>query len=89
MTRADVDGVVRRSLDVRKASFPATERAIELTGMSTGDHPYRVAGRLALLVDQRVNETDVLVIGSGVRRSKILLPGATLGLLPSARRPCL
>ena len=32
-----------------------------------------------------MTETDVVVIGSGVRRSKILLPGAVLGELPSSR----
>ncbi len=35
-TRADVNGVVRRYLDVRKASFLPTERAVELTGMEYG-----------------------------------------------------
>ena len=32
-TRADINGVVRKQLDVRKASSLPTERAVELTGM--------------------------------------------------------
>ena len=37
-----------------------------------------------VLVDPRVLEIDVAVIGSGVRRSKLLVPGALLGELPRA-----
>ena len=35
-TRADVNGFVKRHLDVRKASFLPMERAVELTGMEYG-----------------------------------------------------
>src|SRR5919199_4317291 len=35
-TRADVNGTVRRLLDVRKASFLSTDRAVEETGMEYG-----------------------------------------------------
>jgi prolyl-tRNA editing enzyme YbaK/EbsC (Cys-tRNA(Pro) deacylase) len=35
-SRADVNNVVRRRLDVRKASFLPMERAVELTGMEYG-----------------------------------------------------
>src|SRR5262245_18553656 len=34
--RADVNGVARRLLDVRKASFAATAEAVEATGMEYG-----------------------------------------------------
>ena len=37
-----------------------------------------------VLVDAAVAAAPVLVIGSGVRRSKLMLPGATLAALPSA-----
>ena len=37
-----------------------------------------------ILVDRRVAESPQVVIGSGVRRSKIALPGRTLGELPGA-----
>jgi len=85
-TRADVNGVVRRLLDVRKASFLAMERAVELTGMEYGGiTPIGLPADWPVLVDRRVTQTDVVVIGSGVRRSKILLPGAVLGELPSSR----
>src|SRR6266851_4850016 len=35
-TRADVNGLVKRELDVRKASFAAMDMAVELTGMEYG-----------------------------------------------------
>src|SRR3954453_1175015 len=35
-TRADVNGVVRRHLDARKASFAAMDDAVALTGMEYG-----------------------------------------------------
>ncbi len=47
-TRADVNGLVKRELDVRKASFAPMDLAVELTGMEYGGHhARRAAGRLA------------------------------------------
>lgn len=84
-TRADVNGVVRRHLDVRKASFLPTERAVELTGMEYGGiNPIGLPGGWPALVDRRVVETEVVLTGSGLRRSKLLLPGRLLGQLPQA-----
>lgn len=86
-TRADVNNTVKRLLDVRKASFLPMDRAVELTGMEYGGiTPIGLPGEWPLLVDSRVVADGVVVIiGSGVRRSKILLPGRLLGDLPSAR----
>ncbi len=85
-TRADVNGMVRRLLDVRKASFLPTERAVELTAMEYGGiTPIGLPPGWPLFVDGGVIGAGVVVIGSGVRRSKILLPGAMLGELPGAR----
>jgi prolyl-tRNA editing enzyme YbaK/EbsC (Cys-tRNA(Pro) deacylase) len=84
-TRADVNGVVRRRLDVRKASFLPMDRAVALTGMEYGGiNPIGLPERWPLLIDARVVRTDVVLIGSGLRRSKILLPGALLGRLAGA-----
>ena len=82
-TRADINNVVRRLLDVRKASFLRMDRAVELTGMEPGGiTPIGLPVDWRLFIDSRVLETGVVVIGSGVRRSKILAPGALLGRLP-------
>lgn len=85
-TRADVNNTVKRLLDVRKASFLPMERAVELTGMEYGGiTPIGLPAGWPLLVDERVVDTDVVIIGSGVRRSKLLLPGRLLAETAGAR----
>jgi prolyl-tRNA editing enzyme YbaK/EbsC (Cys-tRNA(Pro) deacylase) len=84
-TRADVNNLVKRSLDVRKASFLAMDRAVEETGMEYGGiTPVGLPVGWRLFVDAACLEIEVAVIGSGVRRSKLLLPGHRLGDLPGA-----
>ena len=84
-TRADVNNRVKRLLDVRKASFHPMERAVEETGMEYGGiTPVGLPEGWRLLVDATVLDIGVAVIGSGVRRSKLLPPGDLLGRLPGA-----
>jgi prolyl-tRNA editing enzyme YbaK/EbsC (Cys-tRNA(Pro) deacylase) len=84
-TRADVNGVVRRRLDVRKASFMSMEMAVEATGMEYGGiTPIGLPTGWPILVDAAVADLPYAVIGSGVRRSKLALPGAALAALPDA-----
>jgi prolyl-tRNA editing enzyme YbaK/EbsC (Cys-tRNA(Pro) deacylase) len=84
-TRADVNGVVRRMLDVRKASFAPMAEAVELTGMEYGGiTPIGLPPEWPILVDSRVIATPHVIIGSGVRHSKIALPGPAVGALPGA-----
>jgi prolyl-tRNA editing enzyme YbaK/EbsC (Cys-tRNA(Pro) deacylase) len=84
-TRADVNGIVRRRLDVRKASFAPVERAVELTGMAYGGiTPFGLPPGWPLLIDSVVVALPELVVGSGVRGSKLLVPGDVLAALPGA-----
>ena len=84
-TRADVNGVVKRLLDVRKCSFLPMERAVAESGMEYGGiTPIGLPAEWRLLIDSRVAEIPVAVIGSGIRGSKIFLPGAALAALPGA-----
>lgn len=84
-TRADVNNLVKRTLDVRKASFLAMDRAVEESAMEHGGiTPIGLPAGWRLLVDPRVLEIEVAVIGSGVRRSKLLIPGALAAELPGA-----
>lgn len=84
-SRADVNNVVRRRLDVRKASFLPMERAVELTGMEYGGiNPIGLPDGWPILVDRAVTDRDVVLIGSGVRKSKLLLPGSLVARLPGA-----
>lgn len=84
-TRADVNGVVRRHLDARKASFAPTDDAVALTAMEYGGiTPPGLPPQWPVLIDPLVVAAGDVVIGSGVRRSKLVLPGRLLTELPSA-----
>jgi len=79
MVRADT------RLDVRKASFLAMDRATAESEMEYGGiTPVGLPGEWRLLLDARVVDIEVAIIGSGVRRSKLLLPGRLLAELPGA-----
>jgi prolyl-tRNA editing enzyme YbaK/EbsC (Cys-tRNA(Pro) deacylase) len=84
-TRADVNNVVRKVLDVRKCSFLEHDRAVEETGMEYGGiTPIGLPGEWRLLVDETITAIDLAIIGSGIRGSKLFLPGLLLGALPGA-----
>ena len=84
-TRADVNGVVRRRLDARTASFAPIDEAVALTGMEYGGiTPLGLPVDWPILVDAAVARADEVVIGSGIRASKLFLPGAAVAGLPNA-----
>ena len=84
-TRADVNSAVKRLLDVRKASFLAMERAVADSGMEYGGiTPIGLPAGWRVLVDARVAAAGDVVVGSGLRRSKVALPGDLLATLPGA-----
>ena len=85
--RADVNGTVRRHLGARKISFAPHDDAVGLTGMEFGGiTPVGLPVDWPVLVDDAVLEAGEVVIGSGLRRSKLLLPAAELLRLPGAER---
>ena len=84
-TRADVNGVVRRRLDARKASFAPLEQTVDETGMEFGGiTPLGLPEDWPVLVDPAVLAAPHVVVGSGLRRSKLVLPGAAAAELPGA-----
>ena len=84
-TRIDVNGMVRRRLDARKASFAPVEQAVAETGMEYGGiTAVGLPAGWPVLVDDAVLAVPLVVIGSGLRRSKLILPGAALADLPRA-----
>jgi prolyl-tRNA editing enzyme YbaK/EbsC (Cys-tRNA(Pro) deacylase) len=84
-TRADVNGMVRRRLDARKASFAPMELVVAETGMEFGGiTPIGLPAGWPVYVDARVVAAGNVIVGSGVRRSKLVLPGASLGRLAAA-----
>lgn len=84
-TRADVNGVVRKRLDARKASFAPMDTAVGLSGMEYGGiTPVGLPGGWPILIDELVLEQPRVVVGSGVRGSKILAEPGRLAALPHA-----
>lgn len=84
-TRADVNGLVRRHLEAKKVSFAPMDAAVAETGMEYGGiTPLGLPAAWPLLVDATVHATDHVVVGSGLRRSKLLVPGKLVCRLPGA-----
>lgn len=84
-TRVDVNGFVRRHLDARKASFAPMDLAVAETGMEYGGiTPFGLPAEWPVLVDARVLDVPHVVVGSGIRGSKLVVPGAALAALPRA-----
>lgn len=84
-TRADVNSRVRRHLDARKATFAPLDTVVEATGMEYGGiTPVGLPEGWRLLVDTAVATHPATIVGSGVRRSKLRLPGVALAALPEA-----
>ncbi|MEO3808487.1 YbaK/EbsC family protein [Sphaerisporangium sp. B11E5] len=83
--RADVNGVIRRHLDARKTSFAAQEDAVARSGMEYGGiTPLGLPDDWPVLVDTEVARRPEVVIGSGVRGSKLALAGDVLARLKTA-----
>ena len=83
--RLDVNGAVRRHLDARRLSFAPMDAAVELTAMEYGGiTPIGLPDDWPILVDQSVAAHDRLIVGSGIRGSKLLVSGALLASLPNA-----
>ncbi|MFI1003107.1 YbaK/EbsC family protein [Streptomyces galbus] len=84
-TRVDVNGVVRRHLGARKASFAPMDVATGESGMEYGGiTPVGLPEAWPLLVDPAVVDLPWVLVGSGRRRGKLLVPGKVLAALPGA-----
>jgi prolyl-tRNA editing enzyme YbaK/EbsC (Cys-tRNA(Pro) deacylase) len=85
VTRADVNGVVRRRLGARKASFAPVDDALAATGMEYGGiTPVGLPTGWPVLVDAAVVRQPHVIIGSGIRGSKLRMPGPLVAALPGA-----
>jgi len=85
-TRADINGLVRKTLDARRASFAPMEEAVRETGMEFGAiTPIGLPSNWTILIDSKVIEADCVIIGSGIRKSKILISGKLLATIPNVR----
>jgi prolyl-tRNA editing enzyme YbaK/EbsC (Cys-tRNA(Pro) deacylase) len=84
-SRVDVNGVVRRHLGARKASFASMDTATGETGMEYGGiTPIGLPADWPVLVDSAVVDLPYVLVGSGRRRGKLLVPGKAFAELPGA-----
>lgn len=85
-TRADVNGLARRTLDARKVSFAPMEKAVAETSMEYGAiTPVGLPADWSILIDKAVADSEYVIIGSGIRKSKLAVPGHFLASLPNAQ----
>jgi prolyl-tRNA editing enzyme YbaK/EbsC (Cys-tRNA(Pro) deacylase) len=83
--RVDVNNVVRKRLDVHKCSFMPMDEAVASSGMEYGAiTPVGLGSDWPIWLDDTVASLPTLVIGSGVRHSKLIITGADLLSLPTA-----
>ena len=84
-TRADVNGIVRKHIDARRISFASMDNAVALTGMEYGGiTPIGLPTDWPVLIDQNVADQQRVIIGSGIRGSKLLATSEALAALPAA-----
>ncbi len=83
--RLDVNGAVRRHLGARRLSFASIDDAVALTGMEYGGiTPIGMPEQWPILVDESVAAHERLIVGSGIRGSKLLVTGVFVASLPNA-----
>jgi prolyl-tRNA editing enzyme YbaK/EbsC (Cys-tRNA(Pro) deacylase) len=84
-TRADVNGIVRSFLDAKKVSFAQMEKAVAESKMEFGAiTPIGLPADWPILIDKAVADSKYVIVGSGVRGSKLAVPGSFLASLPNA-----
>ena len=83
-TRLDINGVIRRRLEVRKASFAPSADTAAITGMQIGGvTPFALPSTIPIWVDGEVTRREQLILGGGSRSIKVLCPPRTLLAMPS------
>jgi len=83
--KADVNGLARRHLGARKVSFAPMEEAVALTGMEYGGiTPVGLPADWPILVDGAVAASERVIIGSGIRKSKLIVSGKLLASFSGA-----
>jgi prolyl-tRNA editing enzyme YbaK/EbsC (Cys-tRNA(Pro) deacylase) len=85
-TRADINGKVCEVLGIKKASFAQMEEAVALSHMEFGAiTPVGLPKEWPILIDSRVKDAPLVIIGSGMRGSKLAMSGEALCALPGVQ----
>ncbi|MEC7828984.1 MAG: YbaK/EbsC family protein [Actinomycetota bacterium] len=84
-TQVDVNKIVRKKLEVKKASFASPEETEAITGMTLGGvTPFGLPKSLPIWIDSRVLNCPKVIVGGGSRDRKIYVTPQTLAELPSS-----
>lgn len=85
-TRADVNGLARRTLNAKKVSFAPMVSAVDISHMEFGAiTPIGLPSEWPVLVDKAVADSEYVIIGSGIRKSKLLVPDSFFANLPHSQ----
>ena len=80
----NVNKVVTRLMDTRKASFASSEKVVQLTGMMIGGvTPFGLPQEMVIYADEALKTIDYLILGSGDRSTKIKIAGFELNKIPN------
>ena len=81
----DINGKVRRRLDARKISFAPKDTALILTQMEYGGiTPLGLPVEWPILIDEKILLNNHVVVGGGIRGSKILVSTKVLATLDNS-----
>ena len=84
--RLDVNGVVRRHLEVRKISFASADTTREVTGMVIGGvTPFGIPADIPVLVPPEVVALGTCIVGGGSRAMKVRVDPEVFLRMPNAR----
>lgn len=84
-TRVDINGVIRKTLGARKTSFAPMSVATSLTHMEYGGiTPIGLPVDWPIFIDGQVIRQKQVIVGSGVRDSKLLVASEKLKSLVNA-----
>jgi prolyl-tRNA editing enzyme YbaK/EbsC (Cys-tRNA(Pro) deacylase) len=85
-TKADVNKTIRKQLDASKVSFAPMDKATSLSQMEYGGiTPIGLPADWPILVGSQVVAAGKVIIGSGIRGSKLLMDASLFNDLPGVQ----
>lgn len=84
-SKANLNSIVRKHLNARRVSLAEKDFAVQTSGMEYGSITIiGLPSEWSLLIDESLISITNLVIGGGLRKSKLLIQGELLSKLPNA-----
>ncbi len=81
----NMSSTVRKHLNVRQVSVAPLDEVLNTTKMEYGSiNPFGLPDDIKILIDPLAFTKEFIICGSGIQKSKLLLPSKYLNLLPNA-----